>query len=386
MDETLPDGRSVYEAAANATRPRVVSDVPEPPRPKLELPTPQPDVMPEPAVPAPPVPYDQAESNVMELSRLEREKPQDRNGRWKSFLLNGLAQMGRNAQIAAQTHIQNPLAYTLGGFAGGGVLGAVRPQTDEEIRNEAEKQRLRGEIGFDLKRQEAEADVNYKKARPQLEMRKQETDLAIEQERARIQQMVEQGKMTRAEADRKEKELDRQSREREGQLNRDSRERVAATTKDKDLKVPETFYRGKDDNKIKNDAMAEVLAKPEYHQTGMKPEVLQAYGGDTDRVMKAVRNGELKPETLFDDPSKGAMFQRDLAATYSRKAGEAQEFDRAVDMTSKSRSAEQMSYADFENVWQKFLDDYKAAKDPKSKASIRRDYEAFIRTKRLAND
>src|SRR5207247_365011 len=148
-------------------------------------------------------------------------------------------------------------------------------------------------------------------------------------------------------------ELDRRSRESEGKLNRGSREKIATDTavaREKDVKVPDTVYRGKDDNRVKNEAMAEVLSNPDYHKTGMRQDVREAYGNDMDKVHRAIRSGDLSPNQLFIDPTKGAGFQRDLAATYSRKAGEAQEFDRAIDMTSKSPSATKVTYADFENT------------------------------------
>lgn len=318
---------------------------------------------------------------VKKLETLEREKPQDKNGRWKSFFLNGLEGMSAAARAAMQSG-QNPLAAGLGGFVGRGTAGAIRPSLDEEAQRDRDVEKTREEIGFELKRREAEADVGYKAARPAIELKKLDTEEAIARERTRLQQLLESGRMTRAKWQAQNAALDRRSREIEGQKNRDSREKVAGMRGSE--KIPETFYRGKDRNRLNDEALSQVLGSGKYASVDIRPEILNAYGNDVDRINRAIKAGTLQPAEVFHDPRKGAQFQQEYAAVSSRLAREAQEFDRALDMTSKDPNATRVTYADFEATWQKFLSEYSSAKDEAQKNKLRRQFEEALAQVRVA--
>lgn len=332
-------------------------------------------------------------------------KPERRNSKLKSMFLGALQGGGEAARAALASGNRDPLAMALGGALGGGVGGAIHDSWDEEQKNADRKAEIEHNIAYKLKQEEAEADTGYKRARPALEMRKLENDRDIADQRAQVQRDLEDGRMSRAEAELKMKQLDRKSREHEGQLNRESREKVASTRSMKDLKVPDTFYRGKDPERIKDMALERVLGSGQYGESDFNPKVIQLYtkpedNGDQEKVLarisSAVRAGTLNPGEVFIDPRKGAQFQQHLASAHHTISGEAQEFDRAIDMTSKSttytdekgqkRPTQRIAYADFESTWEKFLGDYKGAKDEKSRNKIRRQYEQALAGVRLAGE
>jgi hypothetical protein len=328
------------------------------------------------------------ELDTAELS--DRNKPNEqnpylkkKNSKLKSGAIAALVQGGEAARAAIASGNRNPLAIALGGALGGFGAGAAHDSWDEEEKNAQRKAELERNIAYTLGQSEKEADIGYKAARPALELKKIQADRDIAAARVQIQRDLEAGRMTRAEADLKMRQLDRQSREREGALNRASREKVAST---KDLKVPDTYYRGKDSDRLKDMAMERVLSSGQYDQSQIRPEVLQAFGGDVEKLSKAIKAGTVRIDDAFKDPTKGAQFQKDLAGAHRTISGEAQEFDRAIDMTSKSPNATRISYSDFETTWEKFLGDYKAAKDDKTRQKIRRQYEQALAGVRLAGE
>lgn len=324
---------------------------------------------------------------VDKLHHLENTPAKDANGRLKSFLLNGAARASEAARMAMATG-QNPLAAALGGFVGGGAAGALRPSLDEEARNEFEKNKVRGEINDDLARSEKEAEVGYKQARPRLEAEKiladqKETQRkeVYDRERLKIQRDREKNRISEAEANRRLKELEL---EEQGRHNRASEANQAANASDK-LKVPDTYYRGKNNEMVESQALERVLSSGNYSDLQFRPEVLEAYGNDLKKINRAIRNNDLQPTEAYSDPRKGASFQHDLARATKEITREAQEFDRAIDMTSKSASATRISYADFERTWEQFLNDYKTA-TPEQSDGIRRQFEQALARVRLIGE
>lgn len=329
------------------------------------------------------MPYSKRDLDAAELEDLEANKPKDKNGRWGSFVRNGLEGMSSAARMAMQTG-RNPLAAGLGGFLGRGAAGAITPSLDEETQNEERKDVLRRQIAYDQEREAAESDVQYKKAKPLFELKKLGNERAIADQNDARYRREETGRNARAVVAQNGRDLDREENTRhnkalEGNAARDDERAAAANNK-----IPDTYYRGKDDGRVKDESLAEVLSRPEYHEKSVRPEVLKAFGTQ-EAIIKAVRNNEINISDVFTDPSKGPMFQRDLAATYSRKAGEAQEFDRALNMTSKSPSAVRITYAGFESAWTKFASDLQAA-GPKNRRSIRDKFERYLAGVRVVGE
>lgn len=406
------------------------------PRPQLQLSKPNAPI-PEPETPdltanspqmrdTQPVPYDNYDLDNAELQ--DRTGPKEtnpylkkKNSKLKSGLLAMLRGAGDQANRALASGARNPLAYAIGGGFGGLGAGAIHDSWDEEEENDRRTGELRGNMGFELEKRNREAEVNYNSAKPAIEAAKVSADREKNRSTARtadadrivrvfndlpefdpnsndpnVQRMVEQAgtlgislpKKTRVDKVQMQVTPDGRVFLHDGagnvkEANDPATGQPYNVSRPHDLKIPDEMLRGNNDNKLKDDATAEVLSKPEYHQKYVRPEILAQFK-DEAGITKAIKAGQLRVSDVFTDPSKGPMFQRDLAATYSRKAAEAQEFDRAVKMTSTDAGTTRIAYSDFEQTWKNFQADVAAASgNPKKQAAIRRQFEQALSQVRL---
>lgn len=148
------------------------------------------------------------------------------------------------------------------------------------------------------------------------------------------------------------------------------------------LKIPESYYRGKNKDKIKATASAEVQSKPQYYGARyIRPEILKAYGSEK-AVYEAMSIDPALARQAFIDPATGLSFERDLSATQSRLQGDAEEYDRVLDMTSKDPSAQLRTVAEFEQAYEGFRKLYDQAA-PKDRDKLRQQFERDIRQIRV---
>ena len=150
----------------------------------------------------------------------------------------GRLRRGFGAALAALGNADpdRPL-YSLGQGLGGLATGLISPRSGAKIERRFEINQLDDDIarGLKLKQEEAqlggvEALRRQRELEPVLQAEKLEQEREIQNAKLEIERQKAAGLITKQEADRQQKELDRQSRERIAEGNRASRERIAATS------------------------------------------------------------------------------------------------------------------------------------------------------------
>jgi hypothetical protein len=382
------------------------------------------------APPAVVPPQDELSRLNAQLKSQEATPVSDRNGRLKSALIGGLqeASAAARAQTASGRRADaSSFAASLGAGAGGAVGGGViNPKFDEEQEKQAGVEKTKQQIGFELSRRKAAGDLEKQqaenailKAKPgqdAAELKQKGDELTERTKNRKVDSIVSRYNSLKNfdPADRANAALLAEAAEvgislppkREGEktsihIAPDGRVLVAHRDADgnvsfedgKDVggkslnvakpatvKIPDTFYKGKNDQRMKDDAMARVLSNPAYQQQNqIRPEVLQAYGGDVERVYRAMRNDSLTPAQVFADPTKGAAFERDMAAARRDAADEAQEYDRYLDMTGRDSSkTTRVSLSAFEATYRSFKQALGRARNEKERQKLRDEYERAL--------
>lgn len=304
------------------------------------------------------------------------------NSKLKSALLGMLAGGGEAANRALARGDRNPLAAAIGGAAGGGIAGGVHDRWDEEQKNEERKAELEHNIGFTLAKRAQEADTEYKTAQPGIEQGRINATLANAALTRNTAMVNEQGRNTRNQATLKQRQDAAAANLAETKRYHD--QELGA----KNSEIPKEYYRGRDPGAIKDAALQSVFASGDYDESQIRPEVLQLFGNDQNKLTSAIKSGSIPLAQVFKDPAKGLAFQAALATAHSTLQQQAGQFDRALGMTSKNPQASRISYADFETTYEKFMNDYKAAADGKTKESpaqlaIRNQFEKALSKVRL---
>ncbi len=149
--------------------------------------------------------------------------PKMHHGFWdrlKSVGEGALIGMGQQARQNAQTGREQSLESLLGAGAGGAITGGVSPLSIDALRNREQGQQDIQALGQQQGLEGQRAAIDAARMRPMLEAEKLRQEAEYRQSQQEIQRQVEEGRITRAEAD-------RQSREKQAELNRQSREKIA---------------------------------------------------------------------------------------------------------------------------------------------------------------
>jgi hypothetical protein len=378
-------------------------------------------------------PLDDVERARQELDRIQSAPITKKNNRFVSALMAAIAKAGEMARINLQTGQNNAQgAFALAGAAGAGALGggAIDQLYDEKQDRAREVAKAQQKYDYTLQRSDASAAIAKRRADavetaagPQIERDKikaqrgvQEKRLEMEEKQRLTQQynslptfdpndpanadFLAQAKTAGVSLPPKEKGdkvnmtvlPDGRVVEQRVNAKGDSSYKYAdvdgkpiVAPKPHDLKIPDTFYKGKDKDALKVSALASVLSSGKYNNAQVKPEILNAYGGDMERVNRAIRNGELSASQAFSDPQKGAAFDAEVAAAQSSSYSRAQDFDRAIDMTSRDSSAKRISYAQFERAYGQYQQDLARARSQKDKEQARTEFEKFLAGVRLVD-
>lgn len=149
---------------------RLAPPAPDPTERQFDIPPsigPRPTVGREVEVPQP----SQLEQWQQERDHLATTPAKDRNGRFKSMLINALVQMGQNAQAATEGALRTGrpvdaygLAAVMGGAGGGLAAGALNPALDEERRRQYKLNQVESLIKTRLSEQRAQAGDDYRRA------------------------------------------------------------------------------------------------------------------------------------------------------------------------------------------------------------------------------
>ncbi len=150
--------------------------------------------------------------------------PKMHHGFWdrlKSVGEGALMGISQQARQNAQTGREQSLESLLGAGAGGAITGGVSPLTIDALRNREQSRQDEGDLFRQQELEKQRADVQGSRQRPLLEAERLRQEAEYRQNQQENQRQVEEGRMSRAEAD-------RQSREKQSELNRQSREKIAS--------------------------------------------------------------------------------------------------------------------------------------------------------------
>jgi hypothetical protein len=349
-------------------------------------------------VPAPQpteTPYSNYQLDSAEMEdrmKADKENPYIHKHRKRSILMGVLEGAGGAARASIASGHPS-LAATLGGAAGGAIGGAANPRLADELENDRRKGELNESMGFTLQKRAKEADINYREVQPAIETARIGATENYNQARLRIQAAVAAGHMTQGQADIElKKAAQKETNRHNTEIETIGHERNAKLGAGEN-KIPDSFYRSKDKDQVKNQALDEVLGSGNYSNLEFRPEVLDAYGGDINKINSAIRGGALQPAEIFTDPRKGASFQQELAKASRRIEGEAQEHDTMLQSTAvsntytddkgQSRPTHKITQADFEKTFADYAAKMKAAPDDTTRQRERAKFQKALQQVRL---
>lgn len=202
-------------------------------------------------------------------------------------------------------------AKILAGGATGGIIGAVNPVTADEMLNEAQLAKRRGEVGQQVALADDQATLEAKRAAPELKAREIEGEISyrqnqqeLEARKQEIERQKIQGLITKEEADRKLKELQQHETERHNK----EMERLGQARIDKPASQKEQpDYGQRKEWYLKKQGEAEATAK----DLRQKADLIQPKEGyDLDASQKAQKEDYLRRAAQSD---KDALEYRDKA-------------------------------------------------------------------------